>query len=177
MSKSRWDSDFWKAVKALSLILTVIVSLLTILQLLGQVDVYNLIVVPIVNFFMFPVPLVSIPLAFLIVLAVLFGWAYLGDRSSPQSNPISVGNPFYRADILDAECVRYVAHLCKTPQTADFIKQKYEEFRERYGWRGGYSSEDLLKELEERGLLVFQNEKWEVTQKALAYIAKYHGGK
>jgi hypothetical protein len=168
--KSRWDSDFWKAVKALSLILTVIVSLLTILQWLGQVDVYNLLVVPIINFFTFPVPLYSIPLAFLVVLAIILVLAYVSSGSA------TISNPFDRADILDDDCVRYVAVLCQTPRTPDYLKQKYEEFRERYGIHGGYSSDELLKQLEDRGLLVFQNGKWEVTQKTLDYIDKYHGG-
>jgi hypothetical protein len=68
-----------------------------------------------------------------------------------------------------------VALLAKTPQTADFLKEKYKKFRDYNMLMGGCSSEELMKEMEERGLLVFQNGKWEVTPKALAYIAKYHG--
>jgi len=168
--KSIWESNFWKTVIAISVILTIIASFLTILQLLGTVDVYNLLILPIINFFTIPIPLYSVPLAFLIVLAILLVLAY-----ASGSNIVTISNPLARADILDDDCVRYVAVLCQTPRTADFLKQKYQEFRERLGYRGGYSSDELLKELEDRGLLVFQNEKWQVTQKALDYIAKYHG--
>jgi cell division protein FtsW (lipid II flippase) len=168
--KSIWESNSWKTVIAISVILTIIASFLTILQLLGTVDVYNLLLLPIINFFTIPIPLYSIPLAFLVVLVIILVLAYA------SSGSVTISNPFDRADILDDDCVRYVAVLCQTPRTADFLRQKYQEFRELHGYRGGYSSDELLKELEDRGLLIFQNAKWEVTQKALDYIEKYHGG-
>lgn len=167
--KSWWESPFWKALGALAALVTIIGFLL---QIFGAVDVYNLLVVPIINFFTFPVPLYSIPLAFLVVLAIFFLWLYLGDKSSP----VSVSNPLARADILDDDDVRYVAVLSQTPRTADFLKKKYDDFRYQNEIRGGYSSDRLLKEMEERGLLEFQLGEWKVTQKALAYIDKYHGG-
>jgi len=136
----------------------------------GHVDVYNLLVLQIINFFTIPIPLYSIPLAFLVVLVAIFVLAY-----ASGSNTVTISNPLARADILDDDGVRYVAILCQTPRTADFIKQKYEEFRERHEYHGGYESDELLKELENRGLLLFQNGKWEVAQKALDYIDKYHG--
>ncbi|MGD0995407.1 MAG: hypothetical protein ABR909_07785 [Candidatus Bathyarchaeia archaeon] len=177
MPNSRWDSDFWKAIAALSAILVIIVSLLTILQWFGRVDVYTLLILPIIKFFNLSVPVYSIPLAFLVVVGGFLMILYIDDKLHPRPTSNNISNPLAGADILDTECYRYVAHLGKTPQTADFLKEKYQEFRDRYGLSGGYSSEELLKELEERDLLVFQNGKWEVTQKALAYIAKYHGGK
>lgn|SRR4030067_1368072 len=154
--------------KALSLILAIIVSLLTILQWVGQVDVYSLLVVPIVNFFTFPVPVYSIPLAFLIVVGFLFGWAYLGDKTSH-----AISNPFDRADFLDKDSARYMALLCKNPQAPDSLKQKYGEFTREYG---GYEYDYCVKELEERKLIMFQDGKWTITPKAIAYVAKYHGG-
>jgi hypothetical protein len=139
------------------------------LQISGKVDFWNSLILPIINFFTIPVPLYSIPLTFLVVLALILVLAYASSGSA------TISNPFDRADILDVDCARDVAVLCQTPRTPDFLKQKYQEFRERYSYRGGYSSDELLKELENRGLLAFQNGKWEVTQKALDYIAKYHG--
>jgi cell division protein FtsW (lipid II flippase) len=164
--KSIWESNFWKTVIAISVIFTIIASFLTILQLLGTVDVYNLLLLPIINFFTIPIPLYSVPLAFLIVLVILLILAYTSSGSA------TISNPFYRAEVLDKECARYIALLCRIPRTTDFLKKNYQEVLNRYG---GYVFEDCLKILEERGLVIFQNGKWEVTQKALDYIAKYHG--
>ena len=166
--KSRWDSDFWKGMKAFSVILAIIVSFLSILQWFGNVDVYNVLIMPVVNFFTIPIPLYSIPLAFLIVLIVLLVLAYISG-----SNTVTIGNPLTRADILDSNEIRYAALLCRTPQTTDFLKQKHQEFLRLNG--GRYSSEDCLKELEDRDLLIFDGEKWRIAQKALDHIAKYHG--
>lgn len=165
--KSIWESNLWKTIIAISVILSIITYLL---QISGKVDFWNFLIVPILNFFTIPVPLYSIPLAFLVVLAILLVLVYTGG-----SHTVTISNPLARADILDYKYVGYVAILCKTPRTADFLKQKYQEFRERYRISGGYSSDEILKELEDRGLLVFQNGKWEVTQKALDYLEKYHG--
>jgi len=164
--KSIWESNFWKTVIAISVILTIIASFLTILQLLGTVNVYNLLLLPIINFFTIPIPLYSIPLAFLVVLAFILVLAYASSGST------TISNPFDRAEILDKECARYIALLCRTPRTTEFLKKNYQEILERYG---GYILEDCLKMLEDRGLIIFQNGKWEVTQKALNYMAKYHG--
>jgi len=137
-----------------------------LLQIFGRVDVYGLLVVPIINFFLFPVPLISIPLAFLIVIAILFILAYVSDSKTVINDYLS------RADFLDDDCARYMALFCQNPQTTESLKQKYQKLLHRYG---GYSFEHYLKQLEGRGLLEFQDNKWIVTQKALKYIAKYHG--
>src|SRR4030042_3089079 len=170
MPKSRWDSDFWKAVKALSVTLTIIVSILTILQWMGQVDVYNLLILPIVNFFTISIPLFSIPLTVLIVLVILFVLA-----RTENSTPAITSNPLDDADILDNELVRAMAILCKTPQTTDSLRQEYHDILRRSGVLRAYSFEDSLKMLEDRKLLIFTIGKWHVTQKALDYIAKYNG--
>ena len=164
--KSIWDSNFWKTVIAISVILTIIASFLTVLQFLGKGDFYNILLQPIINFLTFPVPLYSIPLAFLVVLAIILIVAYA------STGNVTVSNPFDHAEVLDDKSARYTALLCRTPQTTEFLEKDYTRFLERYG---GYKFEDCLKILEERGLLMFQNGKWEVTQKALDYIAKYHG--
>ena len=161
--KSWWESPFWQAIGALAALATVVGFLL---QILGGVDVYELLVVPIINFFLFPVPLFSIPLAFLILIAVLYILAYASDSKTIINDYLA------RADSLDDDCARYMALFCQNPRTTESLKQKYRELVRRYG---GYSFEHYLKELEERGLLEFQDNKWIVTQKALDYIRKYHG--
>ena len=167
--KSTWDSQVWKIVVAIGIILGIVSSLLDIL---GVIDFWNSLIVPIANFFTIPIPLYSIPLVFLVVLAIL-----LVSMRTGGSNAITIttSNPLDRADILDSEYVRYVALLCRTPQTADFLKRKYQEsFHPNFN-RGVYSFKDCLKELEERELVIFQDGKWTVTRKALDYIAKFHG--
>jgi hypothetical protein len=165
--KSIWDSQVWKIVVAIGIILGILSSAL---QISGKVDFWNSLILPIINFFTIPIPLYSVPLAFIIVIVILLIIASIGG-----SNTLSPSSLFDKSDILDDDYVRYVAVLCRTPQTTDFLKQKYQEFRERYGIRGGYSFEDCLKQLENRELLIFQDGKWTVTQKALDYIEKYHG--
>jgi hypothetical protein len=73
------------------------------------------------------------------------------------------------------EYIRRMTLLCQTPQTTDFLRQMYQEFRQMFHISGGYSFEDCLKQLEHRGLIIFHGGKWYVTNKALDYIAKYHG--
>lgn len=167
--KSWWDSPFWKAIGALAALVTIIGFLL---QIFGKVDVYNLLIVPIINVFTFPVPLFSIPLAFLVVIGFLFVWASLRDKSAD----VTVDNPLARADFLDSNYVRALALLCKTPRTTEYLKQKYHEICDRLGIYRGYTFEYCLKELEERRLLIFQDGNWKITQKSLDYITKYHGG-
>lgn len=161
--KSWWESPFWKAIGALAALATVVGFLL---QILGGVNVYELLVVPVINFFLFPVPLFSIPLAFLIVIAILFILAYASDSKTVISDPLA------GADFLDNDCARHMALFCQNPRATESLKQKHQELVCRYG---GHSFEYDLKHLEDRGLLEFQDNKWIVTQKALAYINKYHG--
>ena len=165
--KSIWDSQVLKIVGLISTILGIISFLL---QISGIVDFWNSLIVPIANFFTIPIPLYSIPLAFLVVLAILLILAYTGG-----SNTVTISNPLARADILDSKYMRYVALLCRTSQTVDFLKQKYQESFHPNLNPEVYSLEYCLKELDERELIIFQDGKWTATQKALAYIAKYHG--
>ena len=113
--KSIWESNLWKTIVAISVILAIITSLL---QISGKVNFWDSFILPIINFFTIPIPLYSIPLAFLVVLAILFVLAY-----TAGSNTLTISNPLARAGILDDDCVRYVAILCKTPRTASFLKQ------------------------------------------------------
>jgi hypothetical protein len=162
--KSMWESNLWKMIVAIGTVLGIISYLL---QISGKVDFFNSLILPIINFFTMPVPLYSIPLAFIVVLAIILVIAYVGGSSS-----VTITNPLEGADFLDDKSARYIAVLCRTPQTTDFLKQSYEEVLRRYG---GYKFEDCLRRLEREGLVVFQDGLWVVTQKALDYIAKYHG--
>jgi signal transduction histidine kinase len=170
--KSIWESNFWKTVIAISVILTILSSSLAILNYLQILDVYNLVLLPIINFFTTPIPLYSVPLTIIILLMVLLILAY---RSG--SNKSKISDPLAGAEILDEFEMRFIALLCRTPQTLDFLKQKYVELENQIFPQRLRRFEYCLKELEDRGLLIFRNEKWEVTQKALDYIKKYHGDK
>jgi hypothetical protein len=171
---SIWDSNIVKAITAIAALVTVVGFFL---QYFGKVDFWNYLILPIANFFNSPIPVYSIPLAFLVVIGGFLLILYIDSRLHPNSPRTSPSNPFAGAKILDTECYRNMALSAKTPQTADSLKEKYQKFRDYHMISGGYSGEELIQEMEERGLLVFQNGKWEVTEKALAYIAKYHGGK
>lgn len=162
--KSIWDSNVVKAIAAIAALVTIIGF---ILQYFGTFDVWKILIVPIVNFFNISVPLFSIPLAFLIVVGGFLLILYIDEKLRPSSASSTVNDPFYRADFLDKEFARYMAVLCKTPRTPDFLKQEYNKYYSNYDY--------CLKELEDSGLVKFQNGKWEITQKALDYIAKYHG--
>jgi hypothetical protein len=83
----------------------------------------------------------------------------------------------HRSNILDLDYGRWLAELCETPRTTDYLRGKYEEWksRSRVAVIGGYDFEDYMKQLEKQGYLIYQNEKWHVTDKALDYIDKYHG--
>jgi len=154
--KSRWDSDFWKAVKALSVVLTIIVSILTILQFGVQVNVYTLIA----NFFTIPIPLYSVPLTLIVILIVLLALGQIG----------------YEGNILDHDYSRELAIECDTPRTTDYLHRKFDGWHNRDYLSGGRSFKECMKLLENQGYLKYRNEQWEVTQKALDYIDKYHGG-
>jgi hypothetical protein len=171
---SIWDSNIVKAIAALAALVTIVGFFL---QYFGKVDFWKFMVLPIANFFNSPVPVYSIPLAFLVVIGGFLLILFISSKLRPSPQSISPSNPFARADMLDTECYRYVAQLAKAHQTANFLKEKYQQFRDYHMIMGGYSSEELMKEMEDRNLLVFKDGKWEVTQKALDYIAKYHSGK
>lgn len=168
-SKSWWESNPWKIIRAISIILTIIASFLTALQLLGTLDVYSLLILPIINFLTIPIPLYSIPLVLLIYIVVL---ALIALKI--ESNTKIMIDPLDLAGILDNAYVRHLAILCKTPRTVDFLTKEYPEIRKQFGITDGYSINELLKELENRDFFVFQNGKWKVTEIALFYIEKYH---
>ncbi|MHC3130247.1 MAG: hypothetical protein IBV52_09255 [Candidatus Bathyarchaeota archaeon] len=153
-NKSRWESDFWKLIVTLSVILTIIVS---ILQIGGMVNFWNLLILPLYNFFTISIPLYSVPLSVIGTFIVLIILTQSG------------------SDILDNYYVRNLAIDCKKPRTTDHLKKRYEELHRQKGTYGGYTFEDCLKLLEKRDLLTYQNGDWEVTDKALSYIKKYHG--
>jgi hypothetical protein len=155
---SIWDSNTVKAIAAIAAIVTVLGF---IIQVVGAFDFLGFVILPIINLFNIPVPLYSIPLAFLIVIAGFFGILYINEKLHPVSP--SVSNPFSYADFLDDKSARLMALLCKTPLTTDTLKQKYQHIVNSTLDRS-YNYDYCLKELEERGLIIFQNEKWMITQ-------------
>jgi len=164
--KSVWESSFWKAVGALSALVTIIVA---VLQFFGKVDFYKQFILPISNFFTLPIPLYSVPLTLFVVLIIIIVWAYLGNLNTTLTS-----DPLAGAEILDNPFMRFTALLCQTPQSPEYLKKHYQEFLHRSGYNSP-SFEDCIKVLEDKGLVLFQNGKWQITKKALDYLAKYHG--
>jgi len=82
-----------------------------------------------------------------------------------------------RMNILDLDYARRIAFLCQTPRTTDYLRRKYEEWESQSGIivMGGYTFDRYMKRLEKQGYLKYLDGKWEVTDKALDYIEKYHG--
>ncbi|MCW4008180.1 MAG: hypothetical protein NWF09_05790 [Candidatus Bathyarchaeota archaeon] len=157
--KSMWDSRLWKIVLAIGTILGIIVSLLTIFDALGKVAFWATL-----NNFLTSSVSVYVVLVLLPVIVILI---------------YSVGRIRKREScILDFEDARHIAILCQTPRTTDFLRQQYDYWQRqsRVVVLGGYGFDDYMKRLEKQDFLKYQNGTWQVTQKALDYIAKYHGG-
>jgi hypothetical protein len=95
-------------------------------------------------------------------------------RPKPASR--YVADLLFGVEILDTECYRYMAHLARTLQPLDFLEFKYQQYLHYHPEMGRYSFERVMIEMAQRDLLVFQDEKWKVTPKAVIYINKYHGG-
>jgi hypothetical protein len=158
--KSIWDSTVWKTVIAVSVILAIFVSVLTILQLLGNVDIWSILIVPMVNFFTISIPLFSVPLTVIVILIALLILGQIGNESN----------------ILDNYYARGLAIECQTPRTTEYLHRKFDDLHRQDGSYGGSTFESCMKLLENQGYLKYRNDKWEVTQNALTYIDKYHGG-
>ena len=85
-----WESNFWKSIVALSVILGIIVSILTIPQRLSGIDLWT----PVANFFTMLVPLWAIPLTIIIVVSIIVAVAYFGNT------PITINDPLAGTDVL-----------------------------------------------------------------------------
>lgn len=150
--KLKWHESVWKVIGVLAVIFGLIAS---VLQVFGAVDFWN----PLYNFFTLSVPIYYSAVFILGVFVVFF---LLVSRS-------------YESNILDKEFARHIAILCQTPRTTDYLRRKVEEWKNQGGYHGVYNINDYLKRLENQGYLRYLNEGWEVTDKALDYIEKYHG--
>lgn len=158
-SKGYTIKTVWGVIVILSVILGLIAS---ILQLSGKVDFWSLLVLPI-HFFTTEIPIFYAILLVVAFIIVLYFATKLRGR--------------HKECILDFANGRKIAILCQTPRTTDFLRQQYDIWkrRSRVAVIGGLRFEYYMKRLEKEGFLEYINGKWHVTQKALGYIAKYHG--
>ena len=158
--KSKWYTSLWKVIVVLSIIFGLLASAL---QVFGAVDFWNLLIVPMCTLLTSSVSIYYVVL-FVVVLLIS---SYLVVRFRER-----------KSNILDLDYGRWLAELCQTPRTTEYLREKYEEWesRSRVIAIGGYDFNDYMKRLEKQGYLKYRNGKWEVTNKALDYIEKYHGG-
>jgi hypothetical protein len=155
--KTRWQS-LSSVSKGIITIVGLVASIVTILQVVGTVDFWHLMILPLYDFF---TTSVSIYYVFLGIAAILI-LAYLLFRFRSREN------------ILDYQYGRWIAELCQTPRTTEYLRRKYEEWSQ--GILGGPNFDYYMKRLEKEGHLKYRNEKWETSDEALDYIDKYHGG-
>jgi hypothetical protein len=153
MPKRRWYESVWKVIGVLAVIFGLVAS---VLQIFGTVDFWH----PLYGFLTLSVPIYYFVASVLVLFAVLFLLALRGS---------------YGGNILDDEYARHLAILCQDAKTTDYLRRKLDEWKNRDRTHGGYGIDDYLKRLENESYLRYLNEEWEVTDKALDYIDKYHG--
>lgn len=161
--KSKWETikTVWGVIVIFSVILGIIAS---ILQISGVVNFWGLLVLPLYAFLTTEIPLYY---AILFVIAsIVISYTAIKLRKR------------YKRYILDLEDGRRIALLCQTRRTTEFLRQRYDYWESQSGVvvLGGYRFNDYMKRLEKEGFLEYINGKWQVTNKALEYIKKYHGG-
>jgi hypothetical protein len=156
--RSIWESNIWKGIVALSIILTIIASAL---QISGAVDFWNLLIIPLYWLFTSSIPIYLIVLFIGAVILILF--------------LLSLIFPSNGSNILDDEYGRDLAMSCQELRTTEYLRRKLEAWKKEDSISGGYSIDDYLKRLENRGYLKYIDGEWRVTDKALDYIEKYHG--
>lgn len=157
--KSRWQniSLVWKVIVVF---FTIVGGISALLQIFGAVDFWNLLILPLYSFFTSSVSIYHVAL----ILGVVLVLSLLLFRFRGHS-----GN------ILDYNYGRWLAELCQTPRTTDYLRNKYEDWESQSTFVGGTGFDDYMKRLEKQGYLKYRNGKWQVTDKALDYIDKYHG--
>lgn len=148
--------------KVIGVFFTVVGGISALLQIFGAVDFWNLLILPLYDFFTSSVSIYHVALILGVVLVLCLLLFRLRER---------------RSNILDFEYGRWIAELCQTPRTTDYLRNKYEEWerRSRVVAFGDYNFDDYMKMLEKQGYLKYRNGKWEATDKAFDYIDKYHG--
>jgi len=157
--KPKWYESVWKVIGVLAVIFSLIASLL---QVFGAIDFLGLVILPLCTFFTSSVSIYYV--ALLIVVLVILSYSVIRFKG-------------HRYNVLDWNYGRWLAESCQTPRTTDYLREKYEEWKSRNDVLaiGGYGFDDYMKLLEKQGYLKYRNGKWEVTDKALDYIEKYHG--
>jgi hypothetical protein len=156
--KSKWYESAWKVIGVLAVIFGLIASAL---QIFGAIDFWGLLILPLYTFFTSSVSIYYVVL--LIVVLVILSYFAIRLRG-------------HRRNVLDWDYGRWLAELCETPRTTDYLRGKYEEWERGSHFIGlGMGFDDYMKRLEKQGYLKYRNGKWEVTNKALDYIEKYHG--
>lgn len=157
--KSKWYESAWKVI---GVFFTIVGGISALLQIFGAVDFWNSLIVPLYTLLTSSVSIYYV----ILILGVAFVALFLLLRFRE-----------HRSNILDHDYGRWLAELCQTPRTTDYLREKYEDWesRSRVAVIGGYDFEDYMKRLEKQGYLKYRNGKWEVTDKALDYIDKYHG--
>jgi len=155
--KPKWYTNVWKVIGVLSVIFGLIASAL---QIFGAIDFWGLLILPLYTFLTSSVSIYYVVL--LIVVLVTLSYSVIRLRG-------------HRRNVLDWDYGRWLAELCDTPRTTDYLRGKYEEWEGRSSYVGGMGFDDYMKRLEKQGYLKYRNGKWEVTNKALGYIEKYHG--
>jgi hypothetical protein len=160
---SRWHifKTMWGFIVTISVILGLIGS---ILQISGTFDFWNSLFLPIYNFIMSSIPLYSFIIIVVILIIAIFVISKIRGRK--------------KMPILDFSDARNIAILCQTPRTTEFLRKQYDYWESQSSavFIGGYGFNDYMKFLEKEGYLEYINGKWHVTQSAIDYIKKYHGG-
>ncbi len=154
--KTKWYENLWKVVGVVAVIFGLLASML---QVFGAIDFLGLVILPLYAFFTSSVSIYYVVL--LIVVLVLMSYFMIRFKGGGRN-------------VLDWDYGRWLAELCETPRTTDYLRNKYEEWESR-SVGPGIGFENYMKRLEKQGYLKYRNEKWEVTDKALDYIDKYHG--
>lgn len=156
--KKKWYMNVWKVIGAVAIILGLIASML---QIFGAVDFWN-VTLPLRDFLASSVSIYYV----IAIAAVLIALIYFVMRLRQQAS-----------NILDFQYARWLADLCQTPRTTDYLRDKYEKWEgeSRVAVFPSPGFDDYMKRLEKQGYLKYVNGKWQVTDKALNYIAKYHG--
>jgi len=155
--KAKWYTSVWKVIVVLSVIFSLVTSML---QVFGAIDFLGLVIFPFYTFFTSSVSIYYVVL--LIVVLVVLSYSVTRFRGHGHN-------------VLDWDYGRWLAELCNTPRTTDYLRNKYEEWESQSSFVGGMGFDDYMKRLEKQGYLKYRNGEWEVTDKALDYIDKYHG--
>jgi len=135
--KSKWQSNVWKTIIGLSVVIGLIASAL---QIFGAVDFWSLLILPIYTFLVSSVSVYYVVLFIVVFITVAYFMVRLRG---------------YGKCILDSAYPRQIAMLCQTPRTTEYLREKYEEWESQSSWvvLGGYNFDDYMKRLEKKVFL------------------------